>query len=144
MKKGSSDLLLLDINVLLALAWPNHQFHQSAIQRFADRRIRWATCVVTQLGFIRLSSNPAAVSPARSPVESRVLLSEMVADPNHVFLPRSPEPAKIDEFAKILGTQQVTDLYLLFLARQHQASLVTFDRRLRSIGGNADDVEVLG
>jgi len=65
MKKESSDLLLLDINVLLALAWPNHQLNRRARKRFISSSERWATCAVTQLGFIRLSSNPAAVSPAK-------------------------------------------------------------------------------
>jgi hypothetical protein len=32
MKKDSSDLLLLDVNVLLAIAWPNHQLHEAAIK----------------------------------------------------------------------------------------------------------------
>ncbi len=67
MKKASSDLLLLDVNVLLALAWPNHQFHAAAIAALSSRA-RWATCALTQLGFIRLSSNPAAIATAKSPI----------------------------------------------------------------------------
>jgi predicted nucleic acid-binding protein len=59
MKTESSSLLLLDVNVLLALAWPNHQFHAAALRELQPRRGRWATCALTQLGFIRLSSNPA-------------------------------------------------------------------------------------
>ena len=59
---------LLDINVLLALAWPNHDHHDAAHRWFdevPDRK--WATCTLTQLGFIRISSNlsanPQMVSP---------------------------------------------------------------------------------
>jgi hypothetical protein len=33
MKRVHSELLLLDVNVLLALAWPNHQFHAAATHR---------------------------------------------------------------------------------------------------------------
>ena len=69
MKKASSDLLLLDVNVLLAIAWPNHQFHASAIAAVSPQN-RWATCALTQLGFIRLSSNPAAIPTAKSPHEA--------------------------------------------------------------------------
>ncbi|MCC6764048.1 MAG: hypothetical protein IT293_05225 [Deltaproteobacteria bacterium] len=48
---------LLDTNVLLALAWPNHQHHSAAHGWFAARAKKgWATCAFTQLGFIRLSS----------------------------------------------------------------------------------------
>ena len=60
---------LLDVNVLLALAWPNHQFHSSARRWFADHEGAWCTCVVTQLGFVRLSSNPAFTDQAKLPAE---------------------------------------------------------------------------
>ena len=40
MKKESSKLLLLDVNVLLALAWPNHQFHATATRRLERSRDR--------------------------------------------------------------------------------------------------------
>jgi uncharacterized protein len=78
MKKTSSDLLLLDVNVLLAIAWPNHQFHEAATALLSSRN-RWATCALTQLGFIRLSSNPAAVATGRSPREAAGLLARLVA-----------------------------------------------------------------
>ena len=68
MKRASSDLLLLDLNVLLAVAWPNHQFHASANSALS-RKNRWATCALTQLGFIRLSSNPAAIPTAKAHVK---------------------------------------------------------------------------
>lgn len=52
--------ILLDTNVLLALAWPNHQHHGTAQRWFKREAPRgWATCALTQLGFVRLSSNPA-------------------------------------------------------------------------------------
>jgi predicted nucleic acid-binding protein len=81
MKKESSSLLLLDVNVLLALAWPNHQFHVASLRALQSRRDRWATCALTQLGFIRLSSNPAAIPTAKGPAEAAALLEAMVADP---------------------------------------------------------------
>lgn len=69
---------LLDTNVLLALAWPNHQHHEQAHAWFsAYARKGWSTCAFTQLGFIRLSSNPAyttnAVSPQDAAQNARVL-----------------------------------------------------------------------
>jgi hypothetical protein len=50
MKKESSKLLLPDINVLIGLAWPNHQFHGTATE-FLGRGNKgwfWATCAITQ------------------------------------------------------------------------------------------------
>jgi uncharacterized protein len=146
MKKASSDLLLLlDVNVLLALAWPNHQFHVSAIAALSSQN-RWATCALTQLGFIRLSSNPAAIPTAKSPQEATSLLARLVADPWHIYLDSLPAPASQkwrDAFQNLLGHQQVADAYLLRLAAVHQAVLVTFDRRLESLAEGKLRVTVL-
>ncbi|MBV8842987.1 MAG: PIN domain-containing protein [Bryobacterales bacterium] len=134
MKKDRSDLVLLDINVLLALAWPNHQFHSSATQRLERRKQRWATCALTQLGFIRLSCNPAAVTDAVSPLKAASLLAQLVQDGFHEYLSNSPAPAGVaDAFGRILGHQQVTDAYLIAFARASGARLLTFDARLKNI-----------
>ena len=64
--------LLLDVNALLALAWPNHQFHRAVVARLDTRPSpRWATCALTQLGFVRLSSNPAVVEMRQTPARAR-------------------------------------------------------------------------
>ena len=146
MMKTSSDLLLLDVNVLLAIAWPNHQFHVAAVKALSSKN-HWATCALTQLGFIRLSSNPAAVATAKSPQEAAGLLARMVADPLHTYLEPLPAPASEewrDMFAGLLGHQQVTDAYLVRLAAFNDAALVTFDRRLKSLAGDRPRVIVLG
>ena len=83
--KTDSRILLADVNVLLALAWPNHQFHPEAIYRFVDPAQQWATCALTQLAFVRLSLNPATGPGAKGPAESEALLRVMVADSRHVF-----------------------------------------------------------
>jgi uncharacterized protein len=128
------DLLLLDVNVLLALAWPNHQFHSAATRRLGRTGQRWATCALTQLGFIRLSSNPAITGGAVRPGEAASLLARMVADPLHVYLPLSPPVEAAEAFEKILGYRQVTDAYLAAVAREHNARLLTFDTRARDLG----------
>jgi len=147
MKKDPSSLLLLDLNVLLALAWPNHQFHAAAIGRMESSRNRWATCALTQLGFIRLSANPAAVPAAKTPAEAAALLRIMVRDSKHVYLGSLPSPAEGEfsaAFARILGGKQVTDVYLLELARRHRATFVTFDGRLRNFAKGHAEIEILG
>lgn len=146
MKKASSDLLLLDVNVLLAIAWPNHQFHATAISALSSRS-RWATCALTQLGFIRLSSNPAVSGTARSPAEAAALLSRLVSDPFHMYLGSLPAPASEawrDAFLPLLGHQQVMDAYLVRLAAANNAILLTFDRRMESRAGGHSRVIVLG
>ncbi len=146
MKKVSSRVLLLDVNVLLALAWPNHQFHAAARKRLEGSRDRWATCALTQLGFIRISSNPAAVGTPKSPAEAAQLLAAMVTDRLHIYLDPLPAPVSrsfIRSFETILGSQQVTDAYLLTLARTRKATLVTFDARLAALAGSAVEAEIL-
>jgi toxin-antitoxin system PIN domain toxin len=145
--KATSDLLLLDVNVLVAMAWPNHQFHRAAIRRLEASRNRWATCALTQLGFIRLSSNPAAVPSPRRPAEAAALLRIMVQDARHVYLEPLPSPITRDFCAVLeglLGHQQVTDAYLLALARRHEATFVTFDARMKHLTAPGAALEVLG
>ncbi len=147
MKKGSSELLLLDVNVLLALVWPNHQFHRAAVRRLDRSTERWATCALTELGFIRLSSNPSVVGVTKSPAETTALLRLLVEDARHVYLGTLPSPTSArfrPLFEGILGPKQVTDAYLLALAGANQAKLVTFDVRLAAFHGAAGRVETLG
>ncbi len=145
MKKGSSDLLLLDINVLLALAWPNHQFHAAAVRRMESNGDRWATCALTELGFIRISSKAAAVGVAKTPAEAANLLAAMAKDRMHVYLDMLPSPISppfSGAWKEILSSRQVTDAYLITLARASGARLLTFDTRIAAMERSAI-VEVL-
>lgn len=134
---------LPDVNVLLALAWPNHQFHAPARRWFAGLVEPWATCAVTELGFVRLSSNPAFTPHARTPHEAVLLLAAMKRHPQHRYLSESAAVTG-DVFTtlapRLQGHRQVTDVYLLAMAAHHQSHLVTFDTRVRAIA--ADDVMI--
>ena len=121
---------LLDINVLLALAWPNHQHHAAAHRWFArESKHGWSTCAFTQLGFIRLSSNPAYTSSSVPPAEAAALLEQLVTHPKHVFW-KSPAATSPKIYAHALGHQQVNDAWLVEAARQAGGRLVTLDTRL--------------
>jgi predicted nucleic acid-binding protein len=50
----------------------------------------------------------------------------------------------LESFGRILGSQQVTDAYLLALARRHNAVFVTFDTRLRAVAGPDAAMDILG
>jgi toxin-antitoxin system PIN domain toxin len=139
-------LFLLDANVLLALAWPNHPFHHRAVARLARReRRRWATCLLTQAAFVRLSSNPAVVPSAKSPAEAGYLLGELIDDPNHVFFEaKSKQLARLQELlARCHGHNQVNDAFLIWLALSHEASVLTFDVSLRHLAPRSELVEVI-
>ncbi len=121
---------LLDTNVLLALAWPIHQ-HHAAVHRWfrAEARYGWASCALTQLGFVRLSSNPAYTAAAVSPQEAATLLRQLLSHKNHRYW-SSPEAATAAIYRRSLGHQQVNDAYLVEVARHAKGRLLTLDAKL--------------
>jgi toxin-antitoxin system PIN domain toxin len=137
--------LLLDVNALLALAWPNHQFHTAVVERLEQRPTpRWATCALTQLGFVRLSSNPKIVQVRKTPAEAVALLADLTHDQQHVYLETLPAlPYIAGVFRQLLGHQQVTDAYLLGVAEASDATLLTFDRHVAPAGTMRPHLEVV-
>lgn len=121
---------LLDANLLIALAWPHHVHHAKAHEWFHNAgRKAWATCPLTQVAFIRISSNPKIIADAVSPREALEVLKRIVAVPGHHFWHDdvAPADAKVFTSAAFVGHRQVTDAYLLALAQHHKGKLATFD-----------------
>ncbi|MCB1214318.1 MAG: VapC toxin family PIN domain ribonuclease [Deltaproteobacteria bacterium] len=126
---------LLDVNMLIALAWPSHLHHHKAGTWFANHsKLGWATCPMTQCAFVRISSNPKIIPEAVSPKEALALLVEIVRHPAHHFwkedisLLDSKVPTDL-----LLGHRQVTDAYLLGLAIRYKGRLVTLDAGLSAL-----------
>lgn len=123
-------IALLDVNVLVALSWPNHE-HHDLVSEWFDRHQGdgWATCPLTQSGFVRVSSSPR-VPYAETPREAISLLRQIVALPAHVFLPDeiSLATSRFVSIERLLGHRQVTDAHLLGIALSHGAKLATLDR----------------
>jgi len=127
---------LLDVNVLVALAWPAHVHHESAHRWFSrSRRTGWATCPATQAGFVRVVSNPSFSIHALTPREAFGHLAGIVATTGHVFWPDDTSLVGSRFLAedRLLGYRQVTDSHLLAVALRHGGSFVTFDRGVRSV-----------
>lgn len=127
---------LLDVNALVALAWPNHVHHAPVTEWFgAHHAGGWATCPLTESGFVRVSSNPLVTSEARSPAEALVVLREIVALPGHHFWHDDVSLAKADiiDAARLHGHRQVTDAHLLALTIRRGGRLVTFDGGIRHL-----------
>ncbi len=141
-----SETLLLDANVLLALAWPNHPFHQRARTRLSRRgRQRWATCLLTQAAFVRLSSNPVVVPGAKSPGAAGEMLERFMSLPDHVVLEgKRSRLSKLKELlARCHGHNQTNDAFLIWLALCHAGRLLTFDAPLRHLALAEESVEVI-
>lgn len=122
---------LLDVNLLVALAWPVHVHHDPAHTWFAqNHRLGWATCSVTEAGFVRVSSNRRATPDARPPAEAATVLAAMCNLPGHMFL---DDAVRLSQHAEDLrgtvhGSAQVTDVHLILLAGSSNLTFVTFDR----------------
>ncbi len=138
---------LPDVNVLLALAWSNHPHHEAAHRWFVSESVEgWATCLLTQGGFLRLSLNPQVVGVRLDASVTLDLLMDLVAHPRHQYVQTSP-PLTDDAFAdlarRIAGYRQVTDSTLLHVVRANSMKLVSFDRAVATICPWSENLEVL-
>lgn len=134
---------LLDVNVLLALGWPTHQHHAVAQAWFLRHaKLGWATCALTELGFVRLSSNPAYSRNAAGPLDAIALLSELRATGKHAFWKAMPSVLDLAHLP-LAGHQQLNDAMLVVLAQKQGGRVVTFDKALRHHASAPEAVLVL-
>lgn len=123
---------LLDVNVLIALLEPNHIHHGIAHEWFANARSQgWATCPLTQNGFIRITSQRSYSYPTTPHVAIKSL-RQLTTHSDHNFWPDSVSllDSSVCDATRLLSSAQITDSYLLALAKQNRGKLVTFDMRL--------------
>lgn len=123
---------LLDINVLVALFDAEHVHHAAAQDWWAQNRADgWASCPLTQNGYVRVMSQPNYPSPI-TPTFACDLLAQQISDTDHVFWPDNVALLNTALFDRdrILGPRQVTDIYLLGLAVAHGGRLATFDESI--------------
>jgi hypothetical protein len=124
---------LLDVNLLIALFDPDHIHHELAHDWFADHRAEgWATCPVTENGFVRVLASPAYGSAIARPAELIERLRQFCASAHHVFWPDavSMGDPRVFNAAFIRGHRQLTDVYLLGVATKAGGRLATFDRTI--------------
>jgi toxin-antitoxin system PIN domain toxin len=124
---------LLDVNVLIALAWPEHRQHSLGRAWFARNSSKgWATCPLVQAGFVRIVSNPAFSSQFVSVQQAIESLSSSLQDRAHQFWPDSisvPDAVRSLR-GRVKGHQQITDAYLVALAIHNRGKLATLDGKI--------------
>jgi uncharacterized protein len=141
---------LLDVNMLVALFDPMHIHHEAAHEWFGRSRSRgWATCPLTENGFVRVVSNPRYPGQGTSLRDAVARLAEIRQSADHFFWQDSVSVCEGDRFQPtyIQGHRQLTDIYLLGLAVANHGRLVTFDRNvpLRAVAGaEPRHLEILG
>ncbi len=115
---------LLDVNVLLAAIWQEHPQHERAFAWLPGKKI--AICPISELGFIRISTN--SKSSFGAPMDkTRGLLEKFLSERHAGRIPDDLPaleswPTKSDE---------VTDFYLAALAQKHGCKLATLDAHIK-------------
>jgi len=94
----------------------------------------WATCGVTELGVIRVCAQLSGGIWLPEKTADRLLLFT-AANREYVFWPDAISPAVMPEVRTATTGKQITDRYLLGLARRHGGRVITFDRPLATAGG---------
>lgn len=139
---------LLDVNVLLALLDADHVDHRRAHEWLDDEiGSGWASCPITENGFVRIISQPRYPSPV-SPAAAIALLRRARASAHHAFW--SCDASLLDgetiDGTRLHSPRQVTDAYLLALATLRGGRFITFDRSIplsAVIGATEDHMTVL-
>lgn len=126
---------LLDVNALIALLDSDHVHHEIMHRWFARHaREQWATSPLTENGVVRVLSQPAYPSGQRTPAEVIQVLRRLknAHAHRHRFWPDevSLTDAALFREEYVIGSKQVTDVYLLGLAMKRRGKLVSFDRAL--------------
>jgi toxin-antitoxin system PIN domain toxin len=123
---------LLDINVLLALCDPNHIDHQRVQTWFAKIGSQaWASCPITQNGFVRILSNPAYPGLTGNVSAAATLLQRLLHHKGHEFWPDDYSiVAGAVDLNRATGSKQITDLYLLGLAVRRKGRFTSLDTRM--------------
>ena len=134
---------LLDVNLLMALLWENHEHHAPARLWFKQVPA-FATCPVVQLGFARVSAHPL-LGYGLTPELAFGVLRQFLDDPRHEFIPDDLSCTdRVVRTDLMAGANQITDRYLVALARQHGFSLATLDQPLaKSFANEANLVELV-
>jgi predicted nucleic acid-binding protein len=117
---------LLDVNVLMALAWPTNIRHDAAQGWFDANRL---PVVKTAIGFDDVLEG----------------LHRIVAAPEHRFWNLDVPFAGISSsiLGRVAGHHQPADAMLLDLAIRKSGKLATFDRRVRAILGRGRILRLL-
>jgi uncharacterized protein len=124
---------LLDVNVLIAMAWPTHSAHGKVQQWLSGHAMEgWATCPLTETAFVRILSNPAFSPNALTPGHALDLLEANLGHPAHRFWADEPSLLQALETLplRLVGHQQVTDAYLLGLSVHKKGKFATMDRSI--------------
>ena len=137
---------LADVNVLLALVDPAHVHHGIAGRWFSRvQTAGWATCPITENGFIRVASHPKYPNRPGGVEVVRSVLEQLCGLAGHEFWPDDISIRDCLVPMTVMPASSVTDVYLLALAVSRDGRLATLDRGIPAgcVQHGADHLEVL-
>jgi hypothetical protein len=120
---------LLDVNVMVALGFQQHEFH-GRVAHWVKKEspVDFATCAITELGFVRVLVQ--APSYGLTINQARVLLSQLKASDflRWEFITDNRDISHLPAWVK--SAAQITDGHLAELAKANGAALATLDRKI--------------
>ncbi len=114
---------LLDVNALLACGWKSHADHSAALAWLLQID-EWATCPLTESGFMRISMITAYQASFDN---ARKSLATLRALRGHRFLADDVDAALLPVLSSY---KETTDAHLVTLAKRHGLKLATLDGTL--------------
>ena len=118
---------LADVNLLVALVVTTHVHHRPAITWFDRSDANLAVCPITEGTLLRF-----LLREGISAADAMTTLDALRAQPWHRFWPDAI-PYVADQLVGVIGHRQVTDAYLVALARHSGGKVVTFDKGLAAL-----------
>ena len=121
-------MFLLDVNILIALADPDHEHHGKAEAFFgAQHKVGWATCPLTENGFVRIIGKVGYPKGPGSTAAACTVLQQLCALEGRRFW---PDDLSLRALINLAVSKHLTDHYLLSLAMHRHGKLVTLDRHI--------------
>ncbi len=111
---------LLDVNLLLACGWRSHPKHRAA-RAWLEALRSFTLCPLTELGFIRVSLTPGFRATF---TDAQAALADITSRPRARFVDANISASRLPTVA---SHADVTDAYLVELARAHSLKLATLD-----------------
>jgi len=121
---------LLDVNVLVALGFLHHEFHERVarwIHGLASKGVpHLATCSITELGFIRVLVQAPQYGVTISQARDLLLRLKAAEALRFTFIPDAHDVTHLPGWVKT--AKQIADGHLAQLAKANGAMLATLDR----------------
>lgn len=117
---------LLDVNALLAALWVPHQHHARFRSWAQTQPGEFATCALSELGYLRVMNAIYGVSVA----DAKQQLRTFKVSPSVEFWHEAESPVAVLP-VWVTKHSQTSDGYLCALARERGAKLATFDAGIK-------------